>query len=591
MVEHSTRTFSRRAALEGIGVGAIGLASAALLGCRGGGTATSTTAGQAGQAAPVTAATGVQTLPLVAPVVQGTKKPGGTYVQGATSTLVQHDPHTALGGAIYHVIGEKGLEPDPITMAIRPHVLTSWEVADKSGLALVFKVHPSLYIHNMPPWNGRQFTAEDVAWNLERIGGLYAERLKQPLASFQRASMVANIVKAEAVDKLTVKVTLSAPNSSFFNGLMDTRVPFAPREMDDVGWKDPLKMGGIGPFQVTEWVNAQKMNYKKNPRYAEFRAGEPSFDAFNYLVVPDRSSTVAAFLSGQIQFLGGPVPVEIDTVKKAKPDTLLYTWIDSNWNHLRPHVKFAPFGDFRVRKAISLAIDYAAINDGYFGSGWGYQASVHPGFPEGWKPEKVRALPGFNPATKTQDRAEANKLLAAAGFPNGKGLDFEMMYAGGLSGSFLSENAERFQAQMPGVFPDIKVTLKPTADFATFATEQSAGRFKSVSYTITAAPDAVIDMASQYRTGASRNYGQFSDAGLDALIDKATVELNMETRTKLLDEFQRRFVDEWMPNWVLCAIPGRQMLQGNIGGFDKIAGTWYGYSSQTKVCRLFYVEK
>ena len=63
-----------------------------------------------------------------------------------------------------------------------------------------------------------RFDAEDVAWNLERIGGLYADRLKIPLSSFQRASMVANITKAQAVDKDTVKVTLSRPNNAFFAG-------------------------------------------------------------------------------------------------------------------------------------------------------------------------------------------------------------------------------------------------------------------------------------------------------------------------------------------------------------------------------------
>ena len=79
-------------------------------------------------------------------------------------------------------------------------------------------MHPKLFIHNKAPWNGRQFTAEDAAWNLERIGGLYSQKLKIPLGSFQRASMVQNITKAEAVDPLTVKVTLSKPNNAFKPG-------------------------------------------------------------------------------------------------------------------------------------------------------------------------------------------------------------------------------------------------------------------------------------------------------------------------------------------------------------------------------------
>ena len=228
----TSRTFesrvSRRSVLEGIGVGALGLAGAALLGCGG-----AKSGGEAGGGAAAGGnALGANQpkgtgLPLTAPVVQGKEKPGGTFTEHTTSTYTQHDPGTALATNIWHVIGDKGLEPDPQTAAIRPHVLTSWEVADPTGTTLVFKLHPKLFMHDMAPWNGRQFTAEDAAWNLMRIGGLMAkggpneEKNAVALSQFQRASMVANILKAEAVDPLTVKVTLSKPNSGFFNGLTD----------------------------------------------------------------------------------------------------------------------------------------------------------------------------------------------------------------------------------------------------------------------------------------------------------------------------------------------------------------------------------
>ena len=112
-----------------------------------------------------------------------------------------------------------------------------------------------------------------------------------------------------------------------------------------------------------------------------------------------------------------------------------------------------------------------------------------------------------------------------------------------------------------------------------------------MSYVITAAPDSVIEMQSQYYTGGSRNYGHFSDKNLDALVDKAQVELKLDARNALMDEFQNRFMTEWMPMYVLGAQPARVMLQGNIAGFDTVAGTWYGYSAQTKACRWFYVDK
>ena len=237
--------------IRGASLGALGLASAALLGCQ------SSEGGASGSAAPkaqtplatsVAGATRGAGLPLVAPKVAGTPKRGGVWTTASTSTGKQFDPHTALGGNIFHVIGDKPLEPHPITNAFLPHMFTSWEVADPAGTTLIFKMNPKLAIHNKAPWNGRIFNAEDMAWNLMRIGGLFVEQEKIPLSSFQRASMVANITKAEAVDPLTVKVTLSRPNSAFFNGLMENRVPVMPKEVIDIGFKDPLKIGGTGPF-------------------------------------------------------------------------------------------------------------------------------------------------------------------------------------------------------------------------------------------------------------------------------------------------------------------------------------------------------
>ena len=582
-----TQAVTRRTVLRGLGTGALGLAGAALLGC---GTQKSDTA------APAASSKGQEQggkgsgawLPLVAPVVQGKPKNGGTFSYAATASFLQHDPGTALAGNVWHVIGEKGLEPDPQTASIRPHVLTSWEVADPSGTTLIFKVAPNLFIHDKAPWNGRQFTAEDVAWNMERIGGLYAEKLKIPLSAFQRASMVGNIQKAVAVDPTTVKVTLSKPNSSFFNGLMDTRVPFAPREMDDIGWTDPMKMGGIGPYQITSSIKDQAMTFKKFDKY--FRPGEPHFDNYNIPIVPDRTATIAAFLSGQNNLITNLVPTEIDSIRKVKPDSQLYSWIDSNWNHFRPGMAYEPFRDFRVRKAISLAMDRNALSDAYYGPGWGYQSSMCPGYPEAWRPEKVKALPGYNPDTKAADRAEAAKLLTAAGYPNGKGLDWDIIFTASTGSSVANDDSTRFIAQMQSQFPDIKIVIKPLPDSATFATQQAAGKFKMVAYTITAAPDAVVEMTSQYYTGGSRNYGQFTDKSLDTLLDKAQVELNKDARTKLMDDFQGKFETDWMPMYVLRANPARHFIPGNVGGYDTVAGTWYGYSYYTKASRWFYVE-
>jgi peptide/nickel transport system substrate-binding protein len=579
-----TSRMSRRAVLEGLGIGALGLTGAALLGCGGGGDSGGGTGAPAAGRVEGPKGSGI---PMTAPNVVGKPRYGGTYRVASTSIPTQHDPHTALGQNIWHVIGEKVLEIHPQTGQVLPHVATSWEVADPNGLTLVFKIQPGIKTHKKPPWNGRDFTAEDVAWNIERIGGLYAEREKIPLSSFQRASMVANLVKAEAVDKTTVRATLSRPNSAFFNGLTENRVPMMPVEMLDVGLKDPMKMGGIGPFEVVEHSPDKRETYKKFGQY--FRKGEPYFDTYEAIVVPDTAATQATFISGETQITSVGTPDALAVIRRAKPDALIYTWLGSP-HHLRPHVTgYAPFRDFRVRKGIFLAIDYAAMNNSVVGDGWGYHAALFPGFPEAWKPDKVKTLPGYNPDTKAQDIAEGQKLLAAAGYPNGKGIDFEIMISG-TTGAHM-ENSTIFQAQMAKVFPEMKISLKGTATSAEMAVPLAEGRFQMNAYVYTPVPDAVLEFTSQHHTQGSRNYTKFSDKTLDDLMDRAIVELNVERRKELLDETQRRFMDEWLTLWNIRANPVKNALQADIGAYDTTAGIWFQYGSTTKVCRWYYVDK
>ena len=62
-----------------------------------------------------------------------------------------------------------------MTGDVLPHHAEAWEVIDPEGLELRLKLRPDIFIQNVPPWNGRQWTAHDVAWNLERIAGFTAE--------------------------------------------------------------------------------------------------------------------------------------------------------------------------------------------------------------------------------------------------------------------------------------------------------------------------------------------------------------------------------------------------------------------------------
>ena len=599
LTELQNTRFGRRRMLGMIGIGAVGLASAALIGCGDDdddddGGAPAATAAPGGTTAPGATAAPTEAAGIVTgadsgdPVVSGAPTQGGTYTT-ASIDLRQHDMHTALGSTVWHVVGEKVLEIDTHTGAVVAHVADEWEAVDPEGLELRLHIRPDVFIADKPPWNGRQWTAEDVAWNLERMAGFTADKEGIAESAFQRSSMVQNIASAEAVDELTVKITLSAPNSAFFNGLVENRTPMMPREMVDIGFTDPSVMAGIGAYTVEQIEEGVSNRYERNPSY--FRAPEPHFDKFQQLIIPDRASQLAAFIAGEIDLFGNVQTHELSALQAAVPDALYYFWVDSNWPHYRPNMAFEPFRDFRVRKGMQLATDVAALGDGYYGPGWGYQAALLADYPEGWKADKVKTLPGYNPDTKEADIAEGAKMLSAAGFPNGAGVDWEMLYPDLSAASYLEENAIRFQGQMGDVFPDMKISLRGIADFASYSEAQSSSNFDGVSYVITATPDIVLEAISQFHTTGSRNYGEFSEPELDAILDEAIQETDNATRTEMMDGFQKKWVEEWQPLQVFYARPARQMVQARVGGYHLASGTWHGYADITKTSRFWQVDK
>jgi ABC-type transport system substrate-binding protein len=133
--------------------------------------------------------------------------------------------------------------------------------------------------------------------------------------------------------------------------------------------------------------------------------------------------------------------------------------------------------------------------------------------------------------------------------------------------------------------------VKPLGGGATFAKRQSEGDFQMLAYTITATSDPLLEMISQYKTGASRNYGRFTNPELDTILDKAIGELNFDARKALLDTFQEKWISDWRPMYVMHANAVKYMMHSNIGGFHEVAGTWSNYWTSTKLRLLYYVDK
>ena len=582
----------RRAMLRGAGLGLAGLAGAALLGCGGGesggssgGGASAPAASAGGNGAPKNIKRGDGFDPKfgLSPINEKKVVKGGTFRRQRADTSRENDPEVSIAGADWELVADRLVYANGFTMKITNDMLASYEWIDKQNLVL--KLRPGIKTHNVAPFNGRVFTAKDVAFNLKRKAGLLDPKLAA--AKYARYAQYAGLTDAVAVDDTTVKVTLSKPNGSLLSALADPRANMIPVEMEQIGFKDPMKFGATGAWIPTSYVDGTRQTFKVNPDYyrAWDEGGRPGLDTYEDVTIQDRGSIVAAFISGQIDVITGVQPQEeaqIDNVKGVQKSLTP----GPTWDHFAVNLKMPQFQDDRVRQAFQLAMDYKAVSDP-LGKGWLYGAPVHAMFPESLTSEEISKMPGYNPATKAADVAEANKRLEAAGFPQGQGIKFKQVNSSAAS----LDTSVRIKEIWAKAFPKMDVTVSTNSDYAQFTSQLNGRTYEARSYNHTSVPDAAIDAVTYYHTKGGRNYQSYSKPWADEMMDKLALATTLEERTQLVRDFSKRYIAEG-PALLQIRHPADNIaMASNVAGYDMVAGPWAYSSYRTTPRWVWLTEK
>jgi ABC-type transport system substrate-binding protein len=423
---------------------------------------------------------------------------------------------------------------------IIPDLAQKWEVSP-DGLTYTFHLRQGVKFHD-----GSPFTADDVIATFER-------RRNPPSGVVSiRQELFKPIDKMDAPDPYTVRFTLSAPRGYFLEALATGwSVIFSKKSLDDN--KGDLRRipnaPGTGPYRYGSYRAGEKWVLERNPDY--WNPNVPYVDRMERLIVNDQKDQGTAVLAGRADFADNP---SIDTHQEAqkKPDdfgTVLHraTWA---WT-VTFNAQKAPFNDPRVRRAVHLAIDRQQLSDVYqlagaidMGTRW-----VQPGSPLAMKSDDVLKLPGWR-AEKDADLAEAKKLLAAAGIPNGA-KDLVILNRG-TSGAGLQVWAPAFQDMLKQTL-GLETTINPV-ETSIYWDAVRAGDFHM---TILQPAGAINDpsdyWAQWFKTNGPQNYGNWSNAQFDDLLSKIDTELDPDKRRGLvrqaediLDQECPMFMHGWM---------------------------------------------
>ncbi|MBL9216615.1 MAG: peptide ABC transporter substrate-binding protein [Opitutaceae bacterium] len=355
------------------------------------------------------------------PVDQGVRE--RILHRGLAADPAEIDPHVISGLPEINVataLFEGLVAEDPADLHPVPGVAERWD-ASADGLTYTFHLRADAR------WsNGEPVTAADFVRSIRRVlsptlGADYATMLYVLLnAEAYHKGIQADFahVGVQALDPRTLRFTLEHPAPYFLSLLthpawfpvhLPTLERAGPPEQRGNPWTRPATFVGNGPFVLTDWRPGELLAAVKSPTYWD--AAAVRLAAIHFHPAADVDSEERAYRAGQLH-LTESLPVgKVDTYRRDAAGPLqISPFLDTYFyrlNTTRPGL-----GNVQVRQALALAIDRAALVEKVTRGGQQPARSFTPPGLAGYAP----------PASLDRDYTRARALLAAAGYPGGRGL-------------------------------------------------------------------------------------------------------------------------------------------------------------------------
>ncbi|HEV8311408.1 MAG TPA: ABC transporter substrate-binding protein [Methylomirabilota bacterium] len=417
------------------------------------------------------------------------------------------------------------LKPQETADTVLPELAERWSWQDNYR-NLVFFLRKSVRWHD-----GHPFTSRDVKYTFDVVRE--AADAPAKLRLNPRKDWYANVEAIETPDPHTVVFRLKRPQPSLLLMLAAGYSPVYPAHLPPADLR--FRCVGTGPFRLKEYVRGQLIELERNPDY--FMPGRPYLDGIRYPIITERGTRLAALQAGRLDVA---MPLEMtrtmaETAKMTAPSLVVTETGQIGTDNVIMHHKKPPFDDVRVRRAISLAMDRQAFVQGVRHGGAVVGAALMPPPFGVWGllDKELRGLPGYRAAG--QDKAEAKRLLASAGFGPGKPLRVELV----TRAFAIYVDVAAFvvdQLRLVGV----EATVKQIESSAWFPALARRDYLIGANLTAAAIDDPDVYFYENYKCGTSRNYTDYCSEEVDRLIDLQSQELDRDKRRTLVWEIQKR---------------------------------------------------
>ena len=459
--------------------------------------------------------------------------PAAQLTMAVAAPVTSLDPHyhqLSPNNAVADMVFDRLVGTDAQSRPV-PGLATEWHAVEPN--VWEFKLRPGVRFHN-----GSAFTAEDVAFTLDRVPNV-------PNAPTSFAIYTRTIRAVDVVDPLTIRMRTDGPYPLLPLDLSQIRI--LDKDTHQNAATEDFNSGkaavGTGPYRVLSHRNGDRIEFERNDAYW---GDKPAYARVTYRMITNDASRTAALLAGDVDFIDQVATSDLQRLRSEPRVALsevtglriIYLSLDHSRTDATPFatdnagqpIPRNPLKDVRVRRALSLAIDRPAIVDRVME---GAATPAGQFFPPGvfsYVPELAAPKP---------DPAAAKRLLEEAGFPQGFRLTLH-----GPNDRYI--NDARIIQAIGQMWTRAGVrTAVEAQPWSTYIARAGRQEFSAFLTGWGSSPEGshplrnLIATWDRERGWGASNRGRYSNSEIDRMIEAALGELDDARREKILQDAQR----------------------------------------------------
>ncbi|MCE1254809.1 MAG: peptide ABC transporter substrate-binding protein [Anaerolineae bacterium] len=415
-------------------------------------------------------------------------------------------------------------------LELTPELAESWDISE-NGTVYTFKLRP--YAHFQ---DGSPVTAQDFIYSWERaadpaidsgtvltyLGDIVGVREK-------RAGKADSISGLKALDEHTLQVTIDAPKPYFLLKLTYPTAYVVNQKNIESGsewYRNPV---GTGPYRLREWKSFEYTLLERNDQYY---LQQPSIP---YIYIQQSTGGLLSYENGNTDIKGVSL-ASIARVLDPK-DSLnaeLRSGVSLCTDYLVFDVNQPPFDDVKVRQAFSMAFDRQKYIDVVLRGAALPAKGLYP-----------PALPGYNPNLKglPYDVEGARKLLAESKYGGPDKLPAITFSQSGTGYYVNLDTAALVQMWQDALGVKINIESLDSNKYYDEIGKGYHGQIFSGGWCADY-PDPENFADVLFHSGAESNHGNYSNPELDAILEQARVEQDVDKRIALYQQAEEIIVND-----------------------------------------------